>query len=91
MPLGLPPTCLPSAAPRPAAPPPPADLNFIGVAFQPPDELCPSYLHQQAPVVPPNLYRAQLERRQRLGVQQKSLPAGGARALAWLGRLFHLS
>lgn len=69
---------------------PPADLNFIGVAFQPPDELCPTYLHQQAPVLPPNLYRAQLARRQRLELQKKSLP-GPARALAWLGKLFHLS
>lgn len=56
------------------APSPTADLNFIGFAFDPPDELCPSYVHQQAPVLPPNLYRAQRERRLRL--KAKSLPAG---------------
>ncbi|PRW33624.1 band 7 [Chlorella sorokiniana] len=58
-----------------------ADLNFIGVAFNPPDELCPTYVHQQAPVVPANLYRAQRARRQRM--QAKSLPAGGSTQGPW--------
>lgn len=60
--------------PLTSAPSQTADLNFIGFAFDPPDELCPSYVHQQAPGLPPNLYRAQRERRLRL--KAKSLPAG---------------
>lgn len=61
----------------------PADLNFIGVAFYPPDELCPTYVHQQAPALPANLYRAQRERRLRLQAKSLTVPAANDAQGPW--------
>lgn len=41
-------------------------VNFIGVAFRRQSRLCDSWIHQSEPVVPGNLFRAQLWRRKGL-------------------------
>ncbi|PSC70261.1 band 7 [Micractinium conductrix] len=55
------------------------DLTFVGVTFNttsstpgaPPYTLCPGWIVQQGEVAPPNLYLAQLQRRQRLQAEGK--------------------
>ena len=53
------------------------DVSFVGVRFRRGARLCERWLYQPAPVVPPNLYLAQLWRRQQPRLERDGGGGGG--------------